>query len=343
MTSISVRPATIADLSEVADLIQAQERRQYANSAARLAVRSRQQIDAMLASLHKEDVQPLVALNEDGKIRAYACPSVWSLNEGSILLSFLTARNGIVRRLTLPHPADEDANAVTAALLSILDDFWRSADTSGDLIRWPGGDAWIEPPLMRYGFQLDSICAVRSLAPFFSTRPAPLPLLCIRPAQPEDEYALIDLFEEELRFHERYTPFVHSSSQVLQAFRRKLQRLWQGGSLADGAPMVLVVEQTGVIVAMTENTLLEVGSFDEPGFTPEGRYWCIDNISVREAFQGQGIGRHLLQAIEDQLTALQLDLDGYILWFNPDNPKAATFWTRLGFQPLWTTYQRLVL
>jgi GNAT superfamily N-acetyltransferase len=61
---------------------------------------------------------------------------------------------------------------------------------------------------------------------------------------------------------------------------------------------------------------------------------------VREDLQGQGIGRLLVQGIEDILALLQLDLNGYILWFNPDNPKAASFWPRLGFQPLWTTYQR---
>jgi GNAT superfamily N-acetyltransferase len=148
------------------------------------------------------------------------------------------------------------------------------------------------------------------------------------------KYVHIDLFAQELWFHEPYTPFVHSSPQVLQAFRRKLQCLRQGDSLADGAPLVLVAEQGGEVVAMAENTLLEVGAGDESGFTPVGRYWCIDNISVRAAFQGQSVGRQLVQAIEDWLAALRLDLDGYVLWYNPDNPKAASFWPRLGFQPL---------
>lgn len=56
--------------------------------------------------------------------------------------------------------------------------------------------------------------------------------------------------------------------------------------------------------------------------------------------QEQGIGRLLMLAIEDILASLQLKLNGYALWFNPDNPKAAHFWRRLGFQPMWITYQR---
>jgi GNAT superfamily N-acetyltransferase len=126
----------------------------------------------------------------------------------------------------------------------------------------------------------------------------------------------------------------------LQAFRSKLSHLWAGESLQAGAPHVLVVEHDQEIVAMAENTLLELGPDDEPGFTPAGHYWCIDNVSVHEGVQGRGIGRLLVQTIEDARLSLQLDLDGYILWYNPDNPKAAQFWSRLGFQPLWTTYQR---
>lgn len=118
------------------------------------------------------------------------------------------------------------------------------------------------------------------------------------------------MLEEELRYHERYTPFVRSSSIVLEAFRRKLARLWAGGSLQEGAPLMLVVEQGGEIVAMAENTILDVSLDDEPGFTPPGRYGCIDNVCVREELRGQGIGRLLVQAIFDAFAATDLHLMG---------------------------------
>jgi GNAT superfamily N-acetyltransferase len=342
MTTISIRLASGAELPAIADLVMAQEARQRAYGTPYLAMHARHQIEAALTSLWQEDRygQPLVALDSNGKVRAFAYPDTWELPETSVLLAFLSARNGIVRHLTLPDPIDADASSVAASLLNVLDDCWRSANTASDLIRWPGADKWVEPLLLRQGFQLDSICAVRSLTPFFAAQPVASSLLHIRPALSIDENALINLFEEELCFHERYTPFVHCSSQVLQAFRQKLQRLWQGASLSEGAPMVLVAELSGEIIAMVENTLLVVGAFDEPGFTAQGCYWCIDNISVREAFRGQGVGRQLLQEVENRLAELQLELNGYVLWFNPDNPEAAAFWSRLGFQPLWTTYQR---
>jgi GNAT superfamily N-acetyltransferase len=341
MTDYAIRTATATDIPALIDLMIAQEARQFIQSASLLAVHSRQQIEAALVSQCNNDIRPCVVLNQYGKVCGYAHPSVWMLKKSSSLLSFLTARNGVVQRLTLPDPTDEYAGTIVNMLLDFLDVFWQKAGTSGDLIRWPGSDSWVEPFFSKHGFQLDSICAFHPLQPFFSTRPISSPRLCIRLARSEDEEALIQLFEQELRFHERYTPFVRSSPQVLEAFRGKLRRLWQGKSLEDDAPLVLVVELDHEIVAMAENTLLEVGPFDEPGFTPPGRYWCIDNVSVREEFQGQGIGSRLVQSIEDNLAALRIDLDGYILWFNPDNLKAASFWSHLGFRVLWTTYQRL--
>jgi hypothetical protein len=71
MTGVLVRPATVADLSAVTDLMMAQEVRQCANSTSRLAIHARQQIEAALADLWHKDEQSLVALDRDGKVCAY--------------------------------------------------------------------------------------------------------------------------------------------------------------------------------------------------------------------------------------------------------------------------------
>jgi GNAT superfamily N-acetyltransferase len=339
---ITIRSALEADLSWIVELIMAQQTRQRTCDPRLPQGQMRAQWEAVLRTRSLKEA--LVAFDEAGHVRGYAQPGVWEIQPTSILRAFLTARNGIVSTLTLPDPADEDAGAVTTALLSALDLFWQQAGTSGDLVRWPSTDGWVEGVLTAQGFQLDSICTMRPLAPFFAQRPAPGPLQCVRMARPDDEDLLIELFEEELLFHERSTPFVRSSPEVLAAFRHKLRRMWDGDALDvldAGAPVVLVVEQARSVVAMAENTLLAVSPHGEPGYTPAGCYWCLDNVSVRESFHGQGIGRLLVQGVEDIREELGLLLDGYVLWFNPDNPKAARFWTGLGFQPLWTTYQRL--
>jgi GNAT superfamily N-acetyltransferase len=338
---MTIIPATIAEIPAIAALILAQQTRQMMRDPRCKDVDVRHQIERALTEDLSNDAHALVTINSKGEVCGYAQPSVWELKETSILSSFLSARNGIIKKLTLPDPLDEDADAVVTALLQAVNAFWREADTSGDLIRWPSKDTWFDSVLTKQGFQLDSFCALSTLQPFFASRPEASSHQHVRTARLDDAETLVELFREELLFHERYSPFVHCSTYVVDAFRQKLRASWKGNGLEEGAPLVIVVEQEGTVIAMAENTLLTVTSDDEPGFTPPGRYWCFDNVSVREDLQGQGIGRLLVQAVEDVIAILHLDLDGYVLWFNPDNPKAARFWTRFGFQPLWTTYQRL--
>lgn len=341
MTEITITHLHDEHLDDVVALIIALQSRQHALDPRLLAVRTRQQITAALTIQHESGEQPLVALDANGRVRGYTRPGVWELSETSILRAFLSAHNGVAGHLTLPDPEEKDARAVATALLATLSDVWQSQHTSGDLIRWPSADLWLEPILAEQGFRLDSACATLAIQPENSARRVSSSQVVIREALPEDEEMLVALFEEELRYHERSTPFVRSSPEVLAAFRRKLARRWKGASLQEGAPLILVAEQAGEMVAMAENTLLVLDADDQPGFTPPGRYGCIDNVCVREALRGQGIGRLLVQAIFDAFAATGLQLDGYLLWYNPDNPLAGRFWPRLGFQPLWTTYQRL--
>lgn len=341
MTEIMVTHLRDEYWDEVVALILAQEFRQHALDPCLRAARPRQEIATALTIQHERGEQPLMALDARERVRGYTRPGVWQLSETSILRAFLSAHNGIARHLTLPGPQEPDARAVATALLARLSEVWQGQHTSGDLIRWPSADRWLEPILAEQGFRLDSVCARRATQPEYSARRVPSSQMVIREALPADEERLVALFEEELRYHERYTPFVRSSPAVLAAFRRKLARLWNGASLQEGAPLLLVAERVGEIVAMVENTLLVLDADDEPGYTPPGRYGCIDNVSVREELRGQGIGRQLVQAIFDAFAATGLHLNGYLLWYNPDNPQAARFWPHLGFVPLWATYQRL--
>jgi GNAT superfamily N-acetyltransferase len=340
--SITITHLREEDLTEVVALFLAQQARQHLLDPRLEQARTRQHLTTALARQPGYSEPALVALDAQGRVRGCAIPDVWELSESSILRAFLSARNGVAPLLMLPEPAEQEAAAVAAALFTALSEAWRRLGTTGDLVRWPSADcAWLEPTLAAHSFRLDSVCALRSLAPLPEAASRPASGFSIRTARPADEAALVSLFEEELRYHERHTPFVRSSSQVLTAFRRKLTRLWNGSSLHEGAPLIPVVEQAGEVVAMAENTLLVVRPDDEPGFTPPGSYGCIDNVSVREHLRGQGIGHLLVQAVFTAFAASGLPLDGSILWYNPDNPQAGRFWSRMGFVPLWTTYQRL--
>jgi GNAT superfamily N-acetyltransferase len=341
--AITIVPFVSEHIAAIADLLHEQETRFFRQNNLLASPQAVQDIHATLsAHAHQGGLAvSFVALDMHRRVRGYVRPSIWPLLTDSILLSFLTARNGTTQFLTLPDHSEVDAHEIVDALFSVLDTSWHEAGTTGDLLRWPSTDLWFDEVLVRHAFRLDSICAYRPLQPPFSVRGLLPERYILRLAQPGDESELVTLFHEELRFHEQYTPFVHTSPSVLHAFQRKLQRSWQRERPQMGEPFVLVIEQEGSIVAMAENTLIEITAEDEPGFTPPGYYCCIDNVSVHQDSRRQGLGHLLLQGVADFIQPLQDSLHGYLLWYNPDNPSAARFWAQQGFRAMWTTYQRL--
>ena len=338
--ALSVLPATDEDIPGIIDLMLKQDQ-WHQTLDKRLHKRLRNHLEATVVQAMRADERPLVAHDGQGRVRGYIEPDVWELSHHSTLLAFLTRRNGIAKRLTLPSPQEDDAHAVATALLTALSRYWHKQGTTGDLVRWPSCDGWLTSLLFAQGFVLDSVCALRpSLESLPSEFDRP-PSFAIRQARPQDEETLVDLFREELLAHERCVPCARVSPAALRGFRAKLHHLWQGEPVEEGAPLVLVAEQERGVVAMAETTLLMLTPNDDPGFTPPGRYGCIDNVCVREHVRGQGIGQGLVQTIATAFAELPLDLEGWLLWYNPDNVQAARFWNLMGFQPLWTTYQRL--
>lgn len=330
---ITAEPALASDFSAIIRLVLQQEMRQHQRDP-RLHTGREEQI---LRQLRGTDLS-LVAHNEAGQVRGFVQPAVWTLPASSLLHAFLSADNGIARQLTLPPPTESDADEVAAALLSALSSGWKDLQTDGDLLRWPSCDtSWIEPALLAHRFQLDSVCASLKEPQPLSWDQLPSSMR-IRGAGPEDEEALMALFREELRFHTTCVPFARMSQHAIVAFGEKLARLWDEGNLESGAPLVLVVEQHGEVIALAEATLLSITPDMEPGFTPPGSYGVIENLCVREEVRGKGIGTALVGAVFAALA--YFDLSGYLLWYNPGNALAAHFWPKMGFEPLWTTYQR---
>lgn len=341
MHEFTVVPMKEEQLPAVMELLLTQEARHHECDPRLRAGHSREQVMFQLSERLARGEPALVAVNAQGQVRGYASPGVWELAESSLLRAFLPERAGVTRDLALSDPREGDASRALGALLATLSDWWKDQRTAGELIRWPVATQWLVARLAAHRFPLDSICAMRTAESPILLIPPSSALCTIRPARPTDEVVLVALFAEELAYHERCTPLVRCTPAVLAAFRRKLGRLWAGMSLEDGAPLVLVAEWAGEVVGMAETTLLDSSPDDEPGFTPPGRYGCIDNMSIHEAWHGQGIGTQLLQAVYAAFAVLPLALDGWLLWYNPDNQGASRFWRHRGFVPLWMTYQRL--
>jgi len=344
---LSIVPATRVPLSELVALMAAQAVR-LVSLDPRLdgILYGPSEIEAVLSrQLNQPDRVPLGLLDQHGRVRGYALPDVWELAEHSPLHAFLTPRNGIACSLTLPPANDPAAPMAVKTMLTALSTDWHATRNriTGDLIRWPACDtAWLQPTLEQQGFVLDSICAFRPQSTPLPTQSSEAASIELREASPADEEALVQLFVEELKVHEQCVPCARVSPAAIAGFRQKLARLWQGGRLDEGAPLVLVAAKEQQVVGMAECMLLHVERYEEPGWTPPGNYGCLDNVCVAPTARGLGVGAQLARAAL-ALFAARSDLNGSLLWYSPDNRFAADFWTRRGFHPLWSTYQRIHL
>ncbi len=162
--SITVAAMQQHERLAVVELLHAQELRHAALDPRLHAPRTREELASLLSTLSPNGYGALVARDQQGLVRGAVIPALWELAAESMLLAFLTPRNGITQLLTLPNP-QEDAETVTSALLlAALSHGWRELHTTGDLIRWPSTDPWIARALLAHGFLLDSFmwrnCAI---------------------------------------------------------------------------------------------------------------------------------------------------------------------------------------
>jgi ribosomal protein S18 acetylase RimI-like enzyme len=337
---IMLLPATQAHITAIVNLWKAQDLRHYALDPALHTPRLPEAMRAFVHNQIQSGEAAFVALDSEQYVRGYVAPARWDLSATSVLHAFLTPRNGITQAFILPDPREKDAEEVGRTLLNFLSMWWREQQTTGDLLRWPTSDSWLDPLLKAQGFLLDSHCAIRPMTPLEATS-YHTPNVTIRLAVQDDEEQLMELFLAEMAIHAETVACSRISDVALKGFQSKLQQLWTRADQEEQLFILVAEQRDGEVVGMAENVLISVASDEAPGFTPPGSYGCLDNVSVKREFQGQGIGRLLVD------TALSIFLQKYpglnkaILWYNPDNPSASRFWPRLGFHDLWTTYQRL--
>jgi GNAT superfamily N-acetyltransferase len=312
----------------------AQDQRIYALDHRVRTPRTAEQARAFIAD-HRAEGQPLVARDATGRVRGYACATLRETPADHFLLAFFAVRTGGARSLTLPAPTEPDAQAVAEALLGALFDQWRLMDAGGAFLVWPACDPWTEPLFHAAGFMTDNMVASRALGPLPPmSRPDPVGVQT-RLARPADEETLVALHLEEIAFHLPYHPFLRLTPALETAFRAGLAEVWNGESVEDGAPLIVVAEHDGEVVGMSEN-YLQVSPASDNYFAPL-RYGYLNSMGVRADRRGQGIGRCLVDAT---LAAfMPYAVDQYYLIYMAHNPIASRVWPHLGFQPVLSRYQ----
>jgi GNAT superfamily N-acetyltransferase len=251
---------------------------------------------------------------------------------------------GAADRFTLvPRLAGQDVAAPADVLVSQWRDHLavvaaaRGADTSATVV-WPSQDITGIQALLSHGLQPLTVIAARSrpntpLGPY----PAQGPHAqrgafgaTIRLAGPADEEQVLDL---ELRLI-RYD--MHFGGPVWRPGTAKLVRDEIHGALARRAAWTWLAERAGYAVGLLVAQPPEEAGWIA-GMTSPSPAAYLQTMFVDARERGTGIGSALVRHLHAQLDVAGVAVT--LLHHSQVNPLSAPFWYRMGYRPLWTSWE----
>lgn len=236
-------------------------------------------------------------------------------------------------RSTSPHVLDQ----FLGTLLARLEETWKAGGATAAIINWPTRDGDVQDLFRREGYTLDSHLAVRYGASHLEPSYRSDWTVITRRAMPSDEAAILDLQRQVIQAHIPNAPFARLHPAAIPAMRDRLRKIWTGETIEEGASLVIVAELHDQVVAMAECQIRSIAA--EPGaLLQPGRYVLISSFGVSQAVRQRGIGKILERAVT--ATCANLSVDSSYLIFSPYNPSANSFWPSVGYEPIWTLYQK---
>lgn len=246
---------------------------------------------------------------------------------------------GAAHRFTLvPRLAGQDVAAPADLLLSQWREHLagigaaRGPDTSASVV-WPSQDITGVAALLRHGMQPLTVIAAR-------TRPAAAPLpppasrgprgLAIRAAGPGDEDLVTDL---ELRLI-RYD--MHFGGPVWRAATARLVREEIRGSLDRPATWTWLAERAGRAVGLLVAQPPQDSGWIA-GMTSASPAAYLQTMFIDERERGTGVGSAMVRNLHARLDAAGVAVT--LLHHSQVNPLSAPFWYRMGYRPLWTSWE----
>jgi len=302
----------------------------------RMVGRRWQAVDPLLpdpAALPAGCGAPLVVNGDNGRLAGLGVCVHHHVPPGSLNQTW-----GAADRFTLvPRLAGQDVAAPADLLLAQWRDHLatvslaRGPDTSASVV-WPSMDITGVAALLRHGLQPLTVIAVRTrpAAPPGSSAPRGAPGVTIRPAGPADEDVVTDMELRLIRYDMRFGGPVWrpgTARLVRDEIRSSLARpaTWTWLAEHAGHPVGLLVAQppqdSGWIAGMTSSA--------------PAAYLQTMFVDARE--RGTGIGAALVRHLHARLDAAGVALT--LLHHSQVNPLSAPFWYRMGYRPLWTSWE----
>src|SRR5215469_624514 len=239
------------------------------------------------------------------------------------------------RFLLTPRLTGQDVHAATDELLSQWRDHLagvaaaRGGDTSA-VITWPSRDITGVRALLRHGLQPLTVIAARARPPAPDRPPRPVPGVTIRAAGPRDEEQVLDLELRLIRYDGHFGGPVwrrDTAMLVRQEVRISLERqaTWTWLAERDGQAIGLLVAQpppeAGWIAGMTSRS--------------PAAY--LQTMFVAPEERETGVGAMMVRMLHARLDSAGVAVT--LLHHSQVNPLSGPFWNRMGYRPLWTSWE----
>jgi GNAT superfamily N-acetyltransferase len=243
---------------------------------------------------------------------------------------------GAADRFTLvPRLAGQDVAAPADALLAQWRDHLagtgaaRGPDTSASVV-WPSRDITGISALLRHGLQPVTVIAARVRPNGTPRTPRGAYGVTIRAAGPADEERVADL---ELRLI-RYD--MHFGGPVWRAATARLVRAEIRASLARPATWTWLAERAGSAVGLIVAQPPQDAGWIA-GMTSLAPAAYLQTMFVDQQERGTGVGAALVRHLHARLDATGVAVT--LLHHSQVNPLSAPFWYRMGYRPLWASWE----
>jgi GNAT superfamily N-acetyltransferase len=211
-------------------------------------------------------------------------------------------------------------------------------DDTAAIVNWPARDVTGVLALLRHGLQPMSVIAVRpagrptngNTSPAIHTSHATPRGLVIRPAGPADLDAIAELELGVVRYD------AHFGGSIPRPATEALVRAESQAALAKRPGWTWLAEQDGQPVALAVVEPPDAATWIA-GVTRPGATAYLQTMFVRPGDRSSGIGATLIRNVHDELDARGIDLT--LLHYAQVNPLSAPFWHRMGYRPLWSTWE----
>jgi GNAT superfamily N-acetyltransferase len=239
------------------------------------------------------------------------------------------------RFLLTPRLTGQDTYPATDALLSQWRDHLatistaRGEDTSA-CVTWPSRDITGIRALLRHGLQPLTVIAARTRPPAPDRPPRQVPGVTIRVAGSRDAEQVLDLELRLIRYDGHFGGPVwrrDTAMLVRQEVRVSLERqtMWTWLAERDGQAIGLLVAQPPP----------EAGWIS--GMTSRSPAAYLQTMFIDEQERGTGVGAALVRTLHARLDSAGVAVT--LLHHSQVNPLSGPFWNRMGYRPLWTSWE----